>query len=162
MIKCLLIEYFHGTSSYESIFLFLNSVSNMQHTILYIVTQYPTRGSIQTMRVYLDTSSDKSVLNNSMCDLASIILKNNYFENGQLKYHQKRGFAIGTKFAPPYSNLFRTGQNLIKNFQSVLKIKTTCRLNFHEMEYTGWGAYAHQPCPPPPPPPSSKYTTEKR
>lgn len=29
MIKFLLIEYFHGTSSYESIFLFLNSVSNM-------------------------------------------------------------------------------------------------------------------------------------
>lgn len=29
MIKFLLIEYFHGTSSYESIFLLLNSVSNM-------------------------------------------------------------------------------------------------------------------------------------
>ena len=39
----------------------------------------------------------------------SIILKNDYFENGKLKYHQKRGFTIGTKFSPPYSNLFMTG-----------------------------------------------------
>ena len=39
----------------------------------------------------------------------SIILENNYFENGKLKYHQKRGFTIGTKFSPPYSNLFMTG-----------------------------------------------------
>ena len=39
----------------------------------------------------------------------SIILKNNYFENGELKCHEKRGFTIGTKFSPPYSNLFMTG-----------------------------------------------------
>ena len=57
------------------------------------------------MRGYLETRSDKSILSNSLCDLASIILK----KNRQLKYHQKRGFAIGTKFAPPYSNLFMTG-----------------------------------------------------
>ena len=61
------------------------------------------------MREYLETRSDKSILNNSLCDLASIILKNNYFDNGDLKYHQKRGFAIGTKFAPPYSNLLMAG-----------------------------------------------------
>ena len=60
------------------------------------------------MREYLETRSDKSILSNNMCDLANI-LKNNYFENGQLKYHQKRGFAIGTKFSSPYSNLFMTG-----------------------------------------------------
>ena len=30
-------------------------------------------------------------------------------KSGELKYHQKRGFAIGTKFVPPYSNLFITG-----------------------------------------------------
>ena len=58
------------------------------------------------MREYLETRSDKSILSNSLCDLASIILK----KNRQLKYHQKRGFVIGTKFAPPYSNLFMTGQ----------------------------------------------------
>ena len=61
------------------------------------------------MREYLETRFDKSILSNSMCDLANIILKNDYFENGQLMYHQKRRFAIRTKFAPPYSNLFMTG-----------------------------------------------------
>ena len=58
------------------------------------------------MREYLETRCDKPILSNSLYDLASIILQNNYFENEQLKYHQKRGFAIGTKFAPPNSNLF--------------------------------------------------------
>ena len=45
------------------------------------------------MREYLEICSDKSVFSNSLSNLASIILKNNYFENGSLKYHQKRGFA---------------------------------------------------------------------
>ena len=57
------------------------------------------------MRGYLETRSDKSILSNSLCDLASIILK----KNRQLKYHQKRCFAIGTKFAPPYSDMFMIG-----------------------------------------------------
>ena len=63
------------------------------------------------MREYLETHSDKSILSSKLCDLASIILKNNYFENGQLEHHQKRVFAIGTrtKFAPPYSNIFMAG-----------------------------------------------------
>ena len=56
-----------------------------------------------------ETHSNKSSFSNSLCNRACIILKNNYFENGSLKYHQKRGFAIGTKFASPYSNLFVTG-----------------------------------------------------
>ena len=34
------------------------------------------------MHKYLETRSDKSILSNSMCDLANIILKNNYFKNG--------------------------------------------------------------------------------
>ena len=73
------------------------------------ISQTRTQGGIETMRRYLETRSDKSISSNSLCDLASIILKNNYFENEELKYHQKRGFAIGTKFAPPYSNLFMAG-----------------------------------------------------
>ena len=74
-----------------------------------IVPQYLTRGSIETRREYLETHSDELLLSNVMCDFASIILNNNHFENGSLKYHQKRGFAIGTKFAPPNSSLFMTG-----------------------------------------------------
>ena len=70
------------------------------------VPQYPTWESIETMREYLEIRSDKSILSNSLCDFATIILKNEYFENGELKYHQKRDFFVGSKFASLYSNLF--------------------------------------------------------
>ena len=70
------------------------------------VPQYPTWESIETMREYLEIRSDKSILSNSLCEFATIILKNEYFENGELKYHQKRDFFVGSKFASPYSNLF--------------------------------------------------------
>ena len=58
--------------------------------------------------IYIKTRSDKSISSNSLFeyDLPSIILKNNYFENEELKYHQKRGFPFGTKFDPTYSKLF--------------------------------------------------------
>ena len=44
-----------------------------------------------------------------LCYIVSIILKNNYFENEGLNNHQEKGFAIGTKFATPCSNLFMAG-----------------------------------------------------
>ena len=61
------------------------------------------------MREHLEARFNKSIFSNSLCNLASIILKRNYFEDGSLKYHQKRRSAIGTKFASPYSNLLMTG-----------------------------------------------------
>ena len=61
----------------------MNSASNMYYTILYIVyvPQYPKREGIETMCEYLETRSYKSILSNSIFDLANIILKNNYFAN---------------------------------------------------------------------------------
>ena len=70
--------------------------------------QYLTRGDIETIREYLETGSDKLISSNSLCDLASIILKNNYFENEELKYHQKRC---------PCSHLFMAGLEK-RNFQN--------------------------------------------
>ena len=72
------------------------------------------------MREYLETRSNKSISSNSLCDLASIIWKNNYCENEKLKYHQNRGFAMGSKFAPPYSNLFmeRLEERIFQNSES--------------------------------------------
>ena len=49
--------------------------------IVYI-PEYPTQGGIVTMREYLEIRSNKSNSINSMCDLASNVLKNNYFNNG--------------------------------------------------------------------------------
>ena len=56
-----------------------------------------------------ETRFDKSIFSNSLCNSASIILKKQSNENGSLKYHQKRSFVVGAKFASPYSNLFLTG-----------------------------------------------------
>ena len=52
--------------------------------------QYLTCGRIEIIRECLETRSDKPISSNSLCDLASFILKNNYFENEELKYHQKK------------------------------------------------------------------------
>ena len=48
-------------------------------------SQYLTRGGIETICEFLETRSDKSISSNSLCDLASFILKNNYFENEELR-----------------------------------------------------------------------------
>ena len=61
---------------------------------------------VETMTKYLKTRLDKTVSTKSLCDLASIVLKENYFETSSKIYHQKLGIAIGTKFTPPYANLF--------------------------------------------------------
>ena len=57
----------------------------------------------------LNKREDHSVSTESLCQLAEIILKHNYFENGQELYHQLLGTPIGTKFAPNYANLFMAG-----------------------------------------------------
>ena len=67
---------------------------------------------MEAIREYFETRSDKSISSNGLCNLASFILKNHYLKfklKLALKYYQKRGFAIGTKFAPPCSNLFMAG-----------------------------------------------------
>ena len=61
------------------------------------------------MAEYLETREDETVSTETLCDLASIVLKENYFELSSKIYHQKLGTAIGTKFAPPYANLFMAG-----------------------------------------------------
>ena len=42
---------------------------------------------------------------NHYIDLEEVLLKNNIFTFGKKTLKQKRGTAIGTKFAPPYSIL---------------------------------------------------------
>ena len=69
----------------------------------------PHEEGIKTIAEYLETREDKTVSTKSLCDLASIVLKENYFELSSKIYHQKSGTAIGTKFAPPYANLFTAG-----------------------------------------------------
>ena len=64
---------------------------------------------IETMAEYLETREDETFSTETLCDLASIVLKENYFELSSKIYHQKLGTAIGTKFASTYANLFMLG-----------------------------------------------------
>ena len=50
---------------------------------------------------------EKYISSDTLCDLAEVVLKNNIFKFGKKTLKQKRGTAIGTKFAPPYSILLR-------------------------------------------------------
>ena len=54
------------------------------------------------MAEHLETRENRTASTKSLCDLASIVLKDNYFELSRKIYHQKLGTAIGTKFASPY------------------------------------------------------------
>ena len=49
---------------------------------------------------------EKYISSDMLCDLAEVILKNNFFKFGKKTLRQKRGTAIGMTFAPPYSILF--------------------------------------------------------
>ena len=49
----------------------------------YVVGWYlhiPHKEGVKTMAEYLETREDKTVLTESLCDLAIIVLKENYFE----------------------------------------------------------------------------------
>ena len=85
---------------------------------MYIVyaPQYLTRGDIKTIHEYLETRSDKSR------------------DNEELKYQLKSGFAIGTKFATPYSNLFMAGSEKIIFQNSEFKCGYDTLMRFSEMD----------------------------
>ena len=69
----------------------------------------PHEEGVEIMRRFLDKREDQSVSSESLCKLANIVLKHNYFELGKDVYHQILGTAIGTKFAPHYANIFMAG-----------------------------------------------------
>ena len=61
---------------------------------------------LASMRNLLDNRENKELTTDTLVELADIVLKNNYFQFLDKTFKQKRGTAIGTKFAPPYSILF--------------------------------------------------------
>ena len=54
----------------------------------------------------LDKRVDKRVSTNLLVSMAEFVLTNNYFGFGSEVFHQLKGTAIGTKFAPPYACIF--------------------------------------------------------
>ena len=63
---------------------------------------------LSALRKRLETRKEKHVSTDTIINLAEVVLKNNTFTFGKKTLNQKRGTAIGTKFALPYSILFMT------------------------------------------------------
>ena len=66
----------------------------------------PHDQGVEIMRRFLDKHEEQSVSSESLCKLASIVLKHNYFELGKDIHHQILGAVVGTKFAPHYANIY--------------------------------------------------------
>ena len=66
----------------------------------------PHEEGLSGLRKRLDNRMEKYISSHTLCDIAEDVRKNNIFKFGKKLLNQKRGTAIGTKFAPPYSTLF--------------------------------------------------------
>ena len=74
-----------------------------------VVGLYPSipRGEgLEAIRGALDNRAVIEVATETLVELASLVLENNYFEFNDRVFRQKLGTAIGTKFAPASANLF--------------------------------------------------------
>ena len=66
----------------------------------------PQNKGLSALRKRLDLRQEGDVTTLTLVELAEVVLKNNIFTFKEKSLKQKRGTAIGTKFAPPYSILF--------------------------------------------------------
>ena len=77
--------------------------------VVVLYPNIPHEEGIEIMKTFLNERDNKPVSTESLCDLAKLILKENYFELGDEVCRQILGTAIGTKFAPTYANIFMAG-----------------------------------------------------
>ena len=66
----------------------------------------PHDQGLSALRKQLDLGQEEDATTSTLVELAEIALKNNIFTFKKKTLNQKRGTAIGTKFAPPFSILF--------------------------------------------------------
>ena len=106
---------------------FLYRIEQLQNTpegtlpvsfdVVGLYSRIPHDEGLKIMKKYLDKREDQSITSENLYKLAEIVLKQNYFEFGQDVYQQILGTATGTKFKPPYANIFMAGleEEIIKN-----------------------------------------------
>ena len=76
-------------------------------------------GKVLPLYKFLEARENKQISSEILAELAEIVLKNNIFEFYEKTFKQKRGTAIGTKFAPPYAILYMAdlGEKLFEIFE---------------------------------------------
>ena len=79
----------------------------------------PHGEGLDSLRRYLETRDNKQISSDTLTELAEVVLKNNIFEFDEKTFKQKRGTAIGTKFAPPYAILFMANleEKMLEGFE---------------------------------------------
>ena len=76
---------------------------------MYVVGLYPNTPhgeGLASLYKFLETRENKQISSDTLAELVETILKNIIFEFDGKAFKQKRGTAIGTKFAPFYAMLF--------------------------------------------------------
>ena len=66
----------------------------------------PHEEGLSALKKRLNNQMEKYISTDTLCDLAEVVIKNNIFKFVEKALKDKRGNAIGKKFAPPYSTLF--------------------------------------------------------
>ena len=65
----------------------------------------PHGEGLASLYKFLENREDKKISSDTLAELAETLLKK-IFEFDEKTFKQKRGAAIGTKFAPPYAILY--------------------------------------------------------
>ena len=74
---------------------------------------------LASLRRFLETRDNKQISSDTLTELAEVTLTNNIFECHEKTFKQKRGTAIGTKFAPPYAIIFMADfeEKMLESFE---------------------------------------------
>ena len=78
----------------------------MYYEYFSLYANIPHGEGLTSLRRFLETRHNKQISSDTLTELAKVVLKNNIFEFDGKTFKQKRGTAIGTKFATPYAILF--------------------------------------------------------
>ena len=84
----------------------------------------------------LEKRSNKNVFTDTLIELAELVFQNNYFEFNERYLKQIRGTAIGTKFAPPYANIYMAA--LEEDFLGTLIKKSWLRWRYIDDIFMIW------------------------
>ena len=81
---------------------------------------------LNALKKSLDKRENQTPSTSTLMELAELVLKNNYFTHNQKTYKQKRGTAIGTKFAPSYAII------------SLDDFEEDALANYHQQPWVWW------------------------
>ena len=102
-------SYIKDSNDFESKIRNINIPNDALLVTADIVGLYPSiphEAGLSTLREALDKRTCKEIPTENLIKMVEFVLKNTFFEFDTNVYQQISGTAIGTKFAPPYADIF--------------------------------------------------------